>query len=362
MTVQAVEGVHDLVGFARSTLHRMQLPSGVFCLELVAGDPAPRGSSLRYTLMTYIGLLRAEATGQPHGLELHRIESALEAGVESPELKPGDHGLYLWADAVAGAGRGAEHLRRLEAALAAQGGLAAREGMELAWIVQGLALQVDGGLGGAAARLLAEAYDHLLERQCASGLFLHYGAGARRRFPNFATEIYSVLALATVARVDSAREHRALASAARCAERLIALQLPDGGWPWLFDAGRGRVVERYEVYAVHQDAMAPMALFALTDVTSEPAYADAAVYGLGWIRGRNELGVDMLDQAQGLLYRSIRRRPPFDRLALYGNTVGAAVAGVTVQRGGRLEVNRTDRPYHLGWVLEAWCGREHHAG
>jgi hypothetical protein len=23
-----------------------------------------------------------------------------------------------------------------------------------------------------------------------------------------------------------------------------------------------------------------------------------------------------------------------------------------------LEVNRTDRPYHLGWVLEAWIGKE----
>jgi len=23
-----------------------------------------------------------------------------------------------------------------------------------------------------------------------------------------------------------------------------------------------------------------------------------------------------------------------------------------------IEVNPTDRPYHLGWVLEAWAGRE----
>ena len=22
------------------------------------------------------------------------------------------------------------------------------------------------------------------------------------------------------------------------------------------------------------------------------------------------------------------------------------------------ELNPTDRPYHFGWVLEAWCGRE----
>ena len=27
-----------------------------------------------------------------------------------------------------------------------------------------------------------------------------------------------------------------------------------------------------------------------------------------------------------------------------------------------LEVNRTMRPYHLGWILEAWSGREELAG
>jgi hypothetical protein len=243
-----------------------------------------------------------------------------------------------------------------------EGGLVAREGMELAWIVIGLALQREAGLPGQDPALFAEAYEHLLARQEPSGLFGHYGGGPRRRFPNFATEIYSVLALATVARVDSMRRGEAIARAARASERLIELQLADGGWPWLFDARRGTVVERYEVYAVHQDAMAPMALLELTQVSGDPGFADAAVRGLGWLRGGNELGVDMLDEDEGLLYRSIRRRRPVDRLAIYGGTAASLVAGVTVPRGGPLEVYRTDRPYHLGWVLEAWCGREQMAG
>jgi len=67
----------------------------------------------------------------------------------------------------------------------------------------------------------------------------------------------------------------------------------------------------------------------------------------------------MLDRNAGVLYRSIRRRSGLDRAALYANTALAAIgrAGIA-QRGGGLEVNRTDRPYHLGWVLEAWAGRE----
>jgi hypothetical protein len=362
MSVQEASRVRDLVAFALRTVERMQQPSRAFCLEVVAGDPTPRGTSLRYTLMTYIGLLKAEAAAHPVPVDIDGIASALDAGLGSPELTPGDYGLYLWADAVAGGGRGAELLGRLETALRSGGGLVPREGMELAWIVEGLALQVDAGLGGAAPRLLGEAYEHLLDRQQPSALFLHYGSGARRRFPNFATQIYSVRALATLARVDPAREARAIAAATRTSERLISLQLPDGGWPWLYDARRGTVVERYEVYSVHQDAMAPMALFELSEVTGERAHADAAVHGLGWLHGRNELGVEMLDEREGLLYRSIRRRRPFDRLALYANTAGSALAGVTASRGGPLEVNRTDRPYHLGWVLEAWSGREDFTG
>jgi hypothetical protein len=56
--------------------------------------------------------------------------------------------------------------------------------------------------------------------------------------------------------------------------------------------------------------------------------------------------------------RSIRRRRPLDRTAIYAKTA-AALAGVAVDRPARfLEVNETCRPYELGWLLEAWAGRE----
>ena len=136
--------------FASAGLRRMVLPSGLVCEELVAGDPMPRGRSLRYTVMTWLGLARAGAAGYEHGFDLDRMRGAFLEEVDSPDLAPGDLGLYLWAEARAG-GSGAAGLEaRLGPALAAGGGLEAREGMELAWIVQGLALQ-DGG--GASARV-----------------------------------------------------------------------------------------------------------------------------------------------------------------------------------------------------------------
>ena len=116
-----------------------------------------------------------------------------------------------------------------------------------------------------------------------------------------------MLALAVAARNGHLTD-RALATARRVAGRLLELQRPDGGWPWIFDAKRGAVVEPYEVYSVHQDAMAPMALLELSEVTGDPKYRDAAIRGLDWIFGQNDLDREMLDREAGILYRSIRRK------------------------------------------------------
>ncbi len=138
-------GIRGLVELACEGLRPMVLPSGLVCEELVAGDPVPRGRSLRYTVMTWLGLARAGAAGYEHGFDLDRMRGAFLEEVDSPELAPGDLGLYLWAEARAGGSGAADLEARLGPALAAAGGLEAREGMELAWIVQGLALQDGGG-------------------------------------------------------------------------------------------------------------------------------------------------------------------------------------------------------------------------
>ena len=347
--------VEELESFALTTLPAMRLADGAFCHQVEAPDLRPEGRSLRYTIRCCLGLMRAERAGLalPEGLDAGELlDHALrEMGVA--EMTPGDLGLLLWADVRAGGSSLDRIAFRLHGRIGR--GFPDIEGMEVSWIVIGAAE------AGANALL-----DQAIARQIAridpgSGLFRHHDAGWRARFPNFATQIYGVLALAVAARSG---RRGALDHAVRAADKLIELQLPDGGWPWLFDTARGRVVEPYEVYAVHQDAMAPMAMLELSEVSGEERFRDAALRGLDWVFGRNALGRSMLDRDAGILYRSIRRRRPFDRLALYANTAGAvAVARAPFAgRGRALEVNPTDRPYHLGWVLEAWAGREGQAG
>ena len=351
--------VTDLIDLAMRALPLMRLPDGAFCFERRVGERQPLGRSLRYTLMVELGLLRAQASGYRLPFEVDELQAVVWREIDGSELRPGDLGLMLWVDARRGSGRGAELTERLGAALRGAGGLPARLGMELGWIVTGLAHHIAAGGGEPARRLLAQALDQLLnENRAPSHLFRHFGArGSRRRFPNFATQIYSVLALAVVARHQL--DERALPAARATANRLLELQLADGGWPWLFDAERGTVVERYEVYSVHQDAMAPMGLLELSEVSGDERYVLAVRRGLPWIHGANELGADMVDRRHQLVLRSIRRRSGLDRFWLAAKT-GAALVGLpTRSSAGRMtELNASDRPYHFGWVLEAWCGRE----
>ncbi|MDX6588273.1 MAG: hypothetical protein QOI31_2746 [Solirubrobacterales bacterium] len=346
----AGERVRELVGFALEKLPSMRLDDGSFCYEVAAPGLVPSGSSLRYTLICLLGLQRAKTAGLEVPIEPNELRDLVMDRIDGPEMTAGDLALLMWADSRAGMSAMDAIAFRLHKKLGAD--LPDLEGLELSWLVIGAA---EAG----AYELCDRALERQLERASApSRLFTHRDSGRRARFPNFATQIYGVLALAVAARSGHLTD-RALATARRVAGCLLELQRPDGGWPWIFDAKRGTVVEPYEVYSVHQDAMAPMALLELSEVTGEPEYRDAAIRGLDWIFGQNDLNREMLDHEAGILYRSIRRRPGFDRALLYANTATSSVGRAALSGlRGPLELNPTDRPYHLGWILEAWAGRE----
>jgi hypothetical protein len=336
----------------------MQNEDGTFCFEAVRGEPGRRGQSLRYTAMVFIGLMRAESAGYRHQLDTHAIRAVFHHHRQRSKQSVGDLGLALWVDSLAGERSNVEIMKGLERTLDTSGGLAELEGQQVGWLLTGLALQEALGQGRAGF-LRKKVTDFLVQHnQSKSGLFYHVGASRiRRRFPNFATQIYAVLALATVARLGL--DGRALGAATRAADRLVCLQLEDGGWPWLFDASRGQILERYRIYSVHQHAMAPMGFLELVQAGGDPGFIDALVRGVSWLGSRNELAIDMVDEVEGLIYRSIRRRQPWNKVWRAANTA-LAIAGLPSDRGvGRaLELNPTCRPYELGWLLEAWCGRE----
>jgi hypothetical protein len=353
-----VARVRELQRFAIARLPSMQLADGVFCHEVALEDNCrPEGRSLRYTLMVLLGLLRAEDAGLDHPFHTGGLRSRILSELDSEQLTPGDFGLALWAesrmDGSAADELAAALVRRLG------DGLPTLPTMEVAWILMGL---VESGLRSEsppARQLLSEIREELLEvRNHGTGLLTHVGRGPRRRFPHFADQIYSALAVSQLARCED--DGAALELCRQMGDRLVELQMHDGAWPWIYDPLRGTVVEPYELYSIHQDCMAMMGLHNVSQATGDDRFRLAAVAGLDWDYGRNALGVQMFDRSVGLIYRSIRRKQRFHRLQQARNAAGTYLRTGSKAPGPEgLEVNRTMRPYHLGWLLEAWAGREH---
>ena len=356
--------IRDLISLSLDILKTMILPSSLFCFDRVRGQELPRGVSVRYTLIVLLGLIKARQAGYEVTLDIDRIWTAALGALGSKSGDHGNLGLYLWVDSELGGVNAKELLQRIDRSTHGDFGLRhSRLGMDVGWMIAGAASAARSTGSAAAIKLLGKAVESICCQFVADcGLLYHFnGFHPRQRFPNFATQIYNVYALSCAA--EFLEDERPLAVAKKIADKLLALQLPCSGWPWLYDADRGSTVERYEIYAVHQDAMAPMSLFKLSEVSGEPKYAAAAIAGLDWLYGGNELNVNMIDEKQCLIYRSIRRRRPFDQLMKVLNT-SLSVLRLPGDLAGRsfVEVNPTCRPYHPGWILFAWAGRESSVG
>ena len=353
-----VEQVRELERLALRRLPSMQLADGVFCAELRAGQSRPEGRSLRSTLIILLGLLRAEEHDFEHSFHLGALRSRVLSELGSEELTPGDLGLALWGESRAGGDAVGELVAALRTRLG-RGMLDTLPSAEVGWVITGLTeagARVDLGEG---EMLLDQCRSQLItERRPREGLVTHAARGPRKRLPSFADQLFALLALTQLARIRE--DVKAREAARSIGELLLANQMPNGAWPWLFDPLRGTVVEPYEVCSVHQDALAMIAMHGLTEATAEPRYREVAVAGLDWVYGGNELGAQMFDREADLIYGSIRRKQRFPRAQQVRNAAAVYLRAAPRPAAPKeLEIDRVMHSGHLGWLLEAWAGREH---
>jgi hypothetical protein len=236
----------------------------------------------------------------------------------------------------------------------------ARQGrtMELAWFLTGLS----HGLQQASGRSLdlfsqaQTAFRMLTANQGAKGVFGHMtrdksiAGRLRGKVGSFADQVYPVYAFAQFAKIKG--EQEALSRAVDCAQTICEHQGPFGEWWWHYDSVSGGIAETYPVYSVHQDGMAPMALFALSEVTGGD-FSDPIKKGLDWIGGNNDLQFDMSDRAGKLIWRNFYL-PGAERQVRQVLGMSREPGQVPVRK---LKVNHECRPYELGWALYALAGR-----
>jgi hypothetical protein len=138
-------------------------------------------------------------------------------------------------------------------------------------------------------------------------------------------------------------------------KRVVALQGPRGEWPWFFNALKGNVAEWYEIYSVHQHAMAFLFLFpALAEGDDDLPERIRRSYR--WIFGNNELGAPMIQLNPFFIYRSIRRREGRPRLRRFARAAACSWLGRRPSFApiSSVEINKECRSYEIGWLLYVW--------
>ena len=325
----------------------------VFRRSLRNGAIVNEGLSHRYSAITLIALARESQRDRDaalHGLDATTV--LRQAASRSVTL--GDVALACWAAVELQAQELQERLRRQLHEL--EPDRRPCPTVDLAWALTALSVDPSGdarGLRDRVAQRLITLYD---ER---SGTFPH-GAGTtgalRSHVACFADQIYPVQALAEyVARTGDPRARTVAESAA---SHLCARQGLAGQWWWHYDTRTGDIVERYPVYAVHQDGMAPMALRALERV-SDLRFSASIANGLEWLASAPEIdGRSLINDEDDVIWRKVARHERL-RAARY------VQAAVTRMRPGTVwpgldqlfpagAVDFECRPYHLAWLLYAW--------
>ena len=203
-----------------------------------------------------------------------------------------------------------------------------------------------------------DTYRLLEANQGANGIFAHAGLPNlfqqpfSNRFGTIADQLHAIYALATFARAFGIEEP--LADALNCANAIRALQGDKGQWWFLYDKRSSRVVNRYPVFSIYQNGIAPMALLALAEATGQN-FDDAICSGLSWVTGANELGVDLRDRQHGIIWDSIE---PRSRITNFWEHALNFMTNSCKSRGENLRIRFEARPDHFGWLLYALTGFE----
>jgi hypothetical protein len=195
-----------------------------------------------------------------------------------------------------------------------------------------------------------------------SGLFPHVPAEKglsvlRAHVSCFADFVYPIQAMSYY--YQATGDTRAAKVACRCADRMCQLQGPQGQWWWHFDIRTGRVVERYPVYSVHQDSMAPMALFALAKACSQD-YSESIAKGLRWLANPLEIPGTLIDTEWNVIWRKVARREPGRLVRGLQATASRLHPAIRIPAVDVAfppnSIDYESRPYHMGWILYVWRG------
>ena len=333
----------------------------LFCFKSIKAPEALvfEGGSFRYTLMSLLGLHRHKNDsggcfldiGKETEYHLNKLFS-LENG--------GDVGLLLWLIALVCPERCDTFFQALHDRDLVDGfsDTKQRRTMELAWILTGLSY---GALNNPVfkklwADIARRIFSLLKSNYGGKGIFRHQPSLSVKSWihsmmGSFADQIYPIYAFSTYSSAFDDKEAADIALA--CAETICKLQGPLGQWWWHYNPADGTVAGRYPVYSVHQEGMAPMALFAISKLSGRD-FLGPIYKGLDWITGKNELNFCMIDDTRHVVWRNIHRTNTIQRLEELFSVLGIHKSTKDISD---LKMLPECWSYELGWLLYAFSGK-----
>ena len=359
-----ISDVSEIVGKLRTlavcSLARMYIPREqlfAFRLKRNSQGECTEGVSRRYTAIVLIGLADEDNYVVKEVLGNHSREDVcgrlLTDCGKTQEL--GEIALTTWAARMLQHKDADKAVKMLSLLDPAKG---VYPTVELSWALTALVINgskvTDMALAEKIAGVLMDSFNP------ESNLFPR---GAARKGPSalythvccFADVVYPILALSCY--YQATGDVRAARVACSCAEHMCQLQGPEGQWWWHFDVRTGNVLERFPVYSVHQDAMAPMALFALAEACGLD-YSRTIEKGLRWLVNPPEISGEIIDMQRNIIWRKVGRREPgklirsLQAIASYMHpAIKLPYVDIIFPPNS---VDYESRPYHMGWILYAW--------
>jgi hypothetical protein len=316
-----------------------------------------QGVSRRYTAIALVGLAGENENITTKVLGDHSLEEVCDKLIGDIELTNdlGEVSLTAWAARML---KHAHACKALEVLRKFSPDMKLFPTIMLSWSLSALTHDSDADTDETLARKFAQALMDSFNHK--SGIF---PPGTHRKglgsicshVSCFADLVYPIQALSHYHKASG--DLRAAEIACSCAEHMCNLQGDAGQWWWHYDNRTGRVIERYPVYSVHQDAMAPMALFALEKFCGK-SFPAAIEKGLNWLENPAEITGSLIDTGRKIIWRKVARREPAKFVR------GFQAAASYIHPGLRTPavdtffppccIDYESRPYHMGWILHAW--------
>jgi hypothetical protein len=353
--------LNNLIKIAVNGLHEMYLPEQLeFALKkkLVDKDIVLEDRSTRYTLINLLGLHKSKKHNIPIQINLNNV---LAKHISDADIynSIGDLGLLLWATALISPESISDISTKINFnnILEKYKDAKSKQTMELSWLLTGLLLASTNSdkFKNSIGDLTQKVFLEIRNNYGGVGIFKHQGNNTivgkfRNNVASFADQVYPIYAFALYSKYM--KNEDALVISKQCALKICEHQGQRGEWMWHYNSSTGKVISKYPVYSVHQDAMAPMALFAIQDA-SNTNFEEYIFKGLDWLVESNSLSANMIDGDLNAIWRAISPGKIPRKLKSILSVLGIK----TNEEYDNLEIVKECWSYHLGWILYAFSGR-----